>query len=338
MNNQNEALAQKAKQLLEMIKSSKSVLLHCHPSPDADSVGSALAMKIAIEQLGHEATVIKGDSEFPLAFKHFPKANEIVMKSFWEIDPAQYDLFIILDSDLRGVSRNKYIEKLPDTMKVVNIDHHRTNPGSGVLNIIDSSYPACAELVYDLFHLMGISISPEIAINLFMGIFTDTGGFKYEGVTKRTFVAGGELFAIYPKMHEVVKIMENSKSIHDLDFLGLGFSCLEEAFDSKVLLSVIPYSKILEKKIPEGSITAGFISSQIRMVAGYLFSVSMIEVKPGQVRISLRSSDSQKYDMADLAKEFGGGGHRAAAGIVMDTDIVTAKERLLSKAKELFNL
>lgn len=323
---------------MNAIKNSKSVLLHCHPSPDADSVGSALAMKYAIEQLGHKATVIKGDSEFPLAFAHFPGADQILMKSYWQIKPEDYDLIIIVDSDLRGVSREPYIEKLPESMKVINIDHHRTNTGSGGIDLIDYSYPACAQLLFDLFQEMGIKIDQNIAINLYMGIFTDTGGFKYQGVTEKTYTIGGQLFSIYPEMSRVIQKMENSNSIHDLDFLGLGFSCLEKALDDKVLLSVIPYSKIVEKQIPERSIKAAFISSQIRTVQGFVFSVSLIEAKPNQVRISIRSSDSSKYDVANLAKSLGGGGHPAASGIVMSCHIDEAKKLLLDKAKELFNL
>lgn len=329
---------EKAGPILEQIKKAKSILLHCHPSPDADSVGSALAMKFAIEQLGGKATVIKGDSQFPKAFAHFPGADQILMKSYWEIDPNEYDLMVIVDSDLRGVSREPYIEKLPEKMQVINIDHHRTNEGSGNINLVDYTYPACAELIYDLFKEIGIKIDENIAINLYMGIFTDTGGFKFEGVTQRTYLAGGELFAIYPKMSQVIQKMENSNSIHDLDFLGLGFSCLEQALENRVLLSIIPYSKIQEKQIPEVSTKASFISSQIRTVEGFAFSASLIEAKPNQVRVSIRSSDSKKYDVASLAKALGGGGHPAAAGTVMSCHIDEAKKLLINKAKELFNL
>ncbi len=327
-----------AGQILAEIKKAKSILLHCHPSPDPDSVGSALAMKFAIEQLGGKATIIKGDSQFPKAFEHFPGADSILMKSYWEIDPSEYDLMIIQDADLRGVSREPYIDKLPENMMVINIDHHRTNKGDGKINLIDPSYPACAELLYDLFKSMGIAITQEIAINLYVGIYTDTGGFKYEGVTQRTYIAGGELFSIYPDMSKVIQKMENSNSIHDLDFLGLGFSCLEQVLDNKVLLSVIPYSKIMEKQIPEGSIKAGLISAQIRTVEGFIFSASLIEAKPNQVRVSIRSSDSKKYDVAKLAQSLGGGGHPAASGISMVCHIDEAKKLLVQKAKELFNL
>src|SRR3989344_3205155 len=84
--------------ILSHIEKANSILLHCHPSPDPDSVGSVLAMKCALEQMGKKATVIKGDSDIPQAFMHFPGADTIVKKNFGEVDLKNFDLFIILDS------------------------------------------------------------------------------------------------------------------------------------------------------------------------------------------------------------------------------------------------
>ncbi len=330
-------IQEKALQILEAIKSSNSVLLHCHPSPDPDCVGSALAMKHVVEQLGKKVTVIKGDSEIPQAFMHFPGATDILMKSYWEINQDDYDLFIIVDSGLSGVSRNPVPTDRPK-MKIVNIDHHRTNKGDGDINIVDPSYPAVAELIYDILTCMEITITEVIAINLFMGIFSDTGGFKYSGISPRTFQTAGDLISIYPEMDKVVAKMENSKTLHDLDFLGLAISSTEEILDGKAFVSVLPNSKIVEKKIPAICISAGVVSSMLRTVGGYLFSCAMVEAEPNQIRMSFRSSDGAKYDVSKLAAIFGGGGHKAAAGAVLNMSIEEAKSLVETKAKELYNL
>src|SRR3954463_13074656 len=91
-------IQEKAPVILAEIEKASSILLHCHPSPDPDSVGSALAMKFALEQLGKKVTVIRGDSEIPQAFMHFPGAGDIQSKSFGEVDLKNFDLFIIQDS------------------------------------------------------------------------------------------------------------------------------------------------------------------------------------------------------------------------------------------------
>jgi nanoRNase/pAp phosphatase (c-di-AMP/oligoRNAs hydrolase) len=82
-----------APKVLEYINNSKSILLHCHPSPDPDSVGSVLAMKFVLESLNKKVTVIKGDSDIPEAFSHFPGFSDIVQKNYFEINKQDFDLF-----------------------------------------------------------------------------------------------------------------------------------------------------------------------------------------------------------------------------------------------------
>lgn len=334
MNNQ---IKEKATLILAEIKKAKSVLLHCHPSPDPDSVGSALAMKFAVEQLGVKATVIKGDSDIPEAFMHFPGAKDILMKNYWEIDPNEYDLFIIVDSALSGVSRLKTITELPATMTVINIDHHKTNKGDGKINVIESNYPANAQLLYDLFIEMKIKITKEIATNLFVGIYSDTGGLKYEGVTPRTFEIATELIKINPTVNKIVDIMTSSNSLSDLDFQGLAFDQIK-TIDNKILMTSISRSLLDSKNIPEISLSAGLISSILKTVSGFALYVVLIEAKPKKIRLSFRTSDSDKYDVSRLAASLGGGGHKAAAGVVLDMSLEDAKTLVVSKIKELYNL
>jgi phosphoesterase RecJ-like protein len=223
-------------------------------------------------------------------------------------------------------------------MKIINIDHHRTTKGDGDINIVDPSYPAVAELIYDILTCMEIKITEQIAINLFMGIFSDTGGFKYSGISPRTFQTAGDLISIYPEMDKVVAKMETSNTLHNLDFLGLAISSTEEILGGKAFVSIVPNSKIVEKKIPAVCISAGVVSSMLRTVGGYLFSCAMVEAEPNQIRMSFRSSDATKYDVSKLAAIFGGGGHKAAAGAVLNMSIEEAKSLVETKAKELYNL
>ena len=185
-------IREKAPLILVEIKKAKSILLHCHPSPDPDSVGSALAMKFALESLGKKATVIRGDSEIPQAFMHFPGADQIVPKNFGEVDLKEFDLFISLDT--AAIDRISTLGKLefPASLFVIDIDHHRTNPGFGAINLIESSYPATAQILFDLFKEWGVPITADMAYNLFIGIYTDTGAFKYRETTVKTFAIAAE--------------------------------------------------------------------------------------------------------------------------------------------------
>lgn len=323
--------------ILAEIKKAKSILLHCHPSPDPDSVGSALAMKFAIEQLGRKVTVFAGDSEIPKEFMHFAGANDIIPKNFWDLDLSQYDLFIIQDSSLDGVSRIK-TAIIPGTIKVINIDHHRTNPGVGIISIVDPSYPATAQLLYDIFLEMKIKITPEIAGNLLIGIFTDTGGFKFRGTSTSTFHAAAELSSIEPEFAKIISIMENSSSLADIRFQGLALSSLYEFYDGKLILSIIPYSVLEANKIELINISAGFISSILRKINTADIVGVIIEAEPNKLRTSFRTRHSDSFDVSILASNIGGGGHKGAAGAVLNMTLEEGKNLVVEKVKELYNL
>lgn len=329
---------EKAPLILEEIKKAKSILLHCHPSPDPDSVGSALAMKFAVEQLGKKATVIKGDSEIPQAFMHFPGAKDIVMKNFHEIDASEFDLFLCLDT--AAVDRISIVAPItfPVSMKVVDIDHHPTNTGFGAINLVESSYPATAQILFDLFREWGIKITPAMAVNLFMGIYTDTGGFKFLNVTPSTFKAAGELVALCPDFSRFVADMENSNTVSDLHFKGLALSALEPILGGRVGIAAVSLDELKAKDIHDESVSAGMISSALRAVGEFDVVGALIEAEPRMVRASFRSKDADAFDVSLLAASFGGGGHRMAAGTLIPLSLTEAKQKVVEKMKELYNL
>ncbi len=324
--------------ILAEIKKADSILLHCHPSPDPDSVGSALAMKFALEQLGKKVTVIKGDSEIPKAFMHFPGADSIVRKNFFEVDLKDFDLFIAQDSgSIEMVSRIKPII-FPESLKVIVIDHHKTNTKYGSINLVDSTYPATGQLLFDVFNEWGITITPEIASNLFIGIYTDTGGFKYEGTGESTFKTAGELVGIIPNFNRLIAQMENSNTPKLLAYEGLALSSIETFLDGKVAISSVSCKELQDKGIPKSETGAGFISSIMRSVGSWNIVCAVIESEPGKVKLSFRTNDASKFDVSKIAVAFGGGGHKAAAGGISNLPIEEVKKQVVEKIKELYNL
>jgi phosphoesterase RecJ-like protein len=295
-------------------------------------------MKLALEGMGKKATVIKGDSDMPQAFMHFPGAQDIVMKNFFEIDLKEFDLFIVQDSSkAEMISKIKPIE-FPASMKVIVIDHHNSNTGYGAINLIESSYPATAQVLFDLFLEWEVAIGPEIAANLFMGIYTDTGGFKYTGTTSRTFDIAGRLASIVPEFPQLISKMENSITITDLVFQGLALSSIELLCSGRLALSIVPFSQIKERNIPDDNISAGMISSILRRVGTFDIVGACIETEPNLIKFSFRSKDGNVYDVSKLAVALSGGGHKAAAGAEIKMPLDEAKHLVVAKAKELYNL
>ncbi|MDB5238859.1 MAG: phosphoesterase RecJ protein [Candidatus Parcubacteria bacterium] len=335
-------IREKAPLILSEIQKAKSILLHCHPSPDPDSVGSALAMRFAIEQLGErgsgKVTIIAGDSAIPQAFMHFPGAADIVAKNFFELDLSGFDLFIVQDSSkAEMVSKLKPIE-FPEHLKIIVIDHHNSNSGYGAINLVEPSYPATAQVLFDLFWEWKIKITPEIAANLFMGIYTDTGGFKYTGTTSRTFMIASALAAKAPDFPQLISAMENSITLQDLAFQGLALSSIESLFAGRFALSVVPFAKMQEKNIEDENASAGMISSILRRIGSFDIVGACIETEPNVIKFSFRSKDGNAYDVSKLAVALGGGGHKAAAGTTLNMPLEEAKKAVVAKAKELYNL
>jgi bifunctional oligoribonuclease and PAP phosphatase NrnA len=330
-------LKELAPTILEKIKSSNHILLHCHPSPDPDSLGSVLGMKFALESIGKKVTAIKGDSEIPVAFSHFPGFNTVSPKNFGEVDLRDIDLFIALDSGSTDmISRIKPVVFPPELFVIV-IDHHISNTKYGQINLVDASYPATAQMVADLLSEWGISITHDIAINLFMGMYTDTGGFKYSSTTADTLQTASLMARSAPDFHKAVFDMENSDSPGGIAFQGLAFSSVELALDDHLAISAVNNASLVKYAISE-PILMGNISNSLKSVIGWDVGVSIVEVEPGNIKMSLRTKDPDKYDLSVVAKKLGGGGHKAAAGaFIKGISIEEAKKKVIEAVAQCAN-
>ena len=322
--------------ILAEVKKAKHILLHCHPSPDPDSVGSVLAMKFALEQLGKKVTAIQGDSEIPRAFMHFPGAGEIVKKNFFEIDISEFDLFIILDSGSPNMVSKKNSVSFPLPIRSIVIDHHASNEGYGDINLIDTSSPATAFILYNLFNDWNIKIDHPIAINLIIGMYTDTGGFKYPPTDHRVLSAAAELAKIAPDYTKFLFVLENSNEKEFIYFQALALSSIKTFLDGNLVISSVS-KKELDKNGIKAENTRG-ITNLLKSAIGWNLSASLVEIEPEKIKISFGTRDSEKYDVSKLAVELGGGGHKAAAGAVLNMPLEQAIEKVVSTAKIMYNL
>ncbi len=332
-------IREKAPLILEEIKKAKSILLHCHPSPDPDSVGSSLAMKFALEGMGKKATVIAGDSKIPPEFMHFPGAREIVPQNIFETDLSQFDLFIVLDTGSFDRISGIAPVVIPQHLTVINIDHHASNPGFGAIDLVVTTYPAACQILYDLFSCWDVPLTPDIATDLFIGIYTDTGGFRYRATTVRTFEVASKLISIAPDFTTVISIMENSSTPETLKFRGLALNSIETFLGDHLALSLVSNADLVKNGISETEASTSTISPLLIRVAKWDIGGAMCELRPGVIKTSFRSKDIERFDVSKLASALGGGGHKAAAAVVIkNMTLPEAKALVVAKAKELYNL
>lgn len=305
----------KSKIILGVIESAKKILLHLHVSPDMDSAGSALAMKGALELLGKEVVVIRGDNDLPVGAIALPGADKIILKSYSEIDLNEFDLFIIQDSGAIDRITTKGAVVFPEHLKTIVIDHHVSNSGFGQINLIDVEAPATAFILYKLFKDWNLTISHDTAVNLIIGMYFDTGGFRYSNTTSATLLACGELASIAPDYSTYLEQISNSWTIKHLEFSQLALNQMQIIGNkNKAIYSVISNDQMKGQNLTRGDTEMFSINASFLPIKEVKIGFTVFEKEPGITSISARSKDGQKYDVASWLQKIGGGGHKQAAG------------------------
>lgn len=318
-----------APKILKAVKEAKSVLLHCHPYADPDSIGSVLSMAKILKNMGIKVTPIMGDSEYPSNLLSLPNHDLFVPKNFTQIDLEEFDLFIILDSSSPNQITQLTEVIIPKNLKTVIIDHHVTNLKFGDINLVEDSCSSTCEVLYNLFKEWKVDVDKETAICLFVGIYSDTGGFKYQSTTADTLLAASELARINDGFPAVIFEMENNKNPQEIEFTGLALSSLKKYFSGKVVMAAVPFSDIEKYGISKENTQVG-IANILRSVVGWDIGINLVETEPNVVTINLRTRNSDIYDVSLVAKTVGkGGGHKAAAGTTIREPFEIAVQELL---------
>lgn len=325
-----------ASQIAQALYKSNKILLHCHPSPDPDSVGAALAFYHALKGWGKNPTVIWGDSDPPRALAHLPGFDLIQQQNFFQIDVNSFDTFIILDSsDTRQISQLGEVN-FPENLMTIVIDHHASNQGYGKINLIDPQAPATCQLVYDLFQKLDISINQEIAACLFLGIFSDSGGFRYERTTSHTFEIAAHLTAIHPDFIKDVFLLENSFEPERIKLEGLALSSVERYFNDQVAIAGVTFPQLQQQGIDKRHCEKIDIANRLVSVVNWQIGISFLEKEPGLISISMRTRDPERFDLSQLALALGGGGHKGAAGAKLQMSFDQAKQKLLDTIAQTY--
>ena len=171
-------------------------------------------------------------------------------------------------------------------------------------------------------------MTPGIATSLFTGIYTDTGGFKYDSTVPETLAIASELARIAPNFAKPLLTMENSNTREKLIFEGLALSDIRLECGGKLAIAVVSHKDLVSNNIGREDMSSHTISNMLKSVEGWDIGLCMIEVEPSVIKMSFRTRDSQKYDLSKVATALGGGGHRGAAGVHMHATIPEAIEKV----------
>jgi len=311
--------------ILKEIKKADTIVILTHETPDGDAIGSSLAMKLAITQLGKKADVII--PEHSRIFDFLPEANSIKEQS----EIKKYDLAIALDcADLKRLAGgNEYFE----TAKTkIQIDHHSINKMYADFNFVNPVAPACCEILVGMFEYFGIETTPEIGTCIITGIITDTGGFQYSGVTAETFEFAADLLRKGVNISDVYQKVLSTKTKANFELSRITASRMEFFANGKIAFTYMNLEDEKNVGAEEGD-HEGLVE-QGRNIEGVEVSVFLREKEGANgYKVSLRSKEY--VNVADVALMLGGGGHIRAAGCFIPGTVEEAKEKILDEIKKV---
>jgi phosphoesterase RecJ-like protein len=298
-------------------------LITFHARPDGDALGSALGLRLWLESRGCRAEVVSSHG-VPDPFGFLPSADRVLTSH--PVDLTDYTAVVLDTPDATRAAISR--DALDGARITVNIDHHPGNGQFGDVNVVDTSASSAALMVYELLP-NGPAMTPDIASALYVGVMTDTGGFRFGNTDARTLRAAADLVNTGAEPARLANLVYGEQPLGRLRLLGAVLSSTETALDGRVAISV------LTESMKAGT---GSTGEDIEGLAGYGRLVSGVEValllreEDDKVRVSLRSKGS--VDVNAVARRLGGGGHRSAAGVLLDGPLESARELLLAAVAE----
>jgi phosphoesterase RecJ-like protein len=294
-------------QILDIIAANTSFLVLTHYRPDGDAIGSQLALALLLKNLGKQVEAWN-DDPVPAKFRFLPHSDLIRQPP---ATPKTFDVVIAIDLSVWNRAGTG-TERIAGRKHFINIDHHVSNDKFADVNWIVTESPASGQIVYDLMKAGGFPITKDIAACLFAAISTDTGSFSYANTTAASLRAAAELVETGLNVGEISRHVYESYPRARLHLLQMALADLKLAEHNRVAYYWVT-NDMFQSSGAKREDTEGLID-YARSIEGVLIAVLFEELpEAGKIRISLRSKHP-KIDVNSIARHFGGGGHREAAG------------------------
>ena len=308
----------------DIIRANGSFLITSHERLDGDALGSELALCEMLANLGKKAVVYNQDRT-PQMYAFLPDAGVIVNR----LGPLEgFDAVFVLDcSEIERVGDEA--PRIAGIRQIVNIDHHISNDRYGHLTLTDPEASSTGEMVFRLLDAMGLEITKDMAVNLYTAILTDTGAFRYANTGPRTFAAAGRLLEKGADPAGIAQQVYETFPAVKIRLLARALTTLE--FDWEGRIAALTVSKsMLDEAGAEWEHTEGFVEYP-RSIEGVQVAAFLSEIGEGLYKVSLRSKG--RFNVEEVARKFGGGGHINAAACRIEGDAETVKKRLFEAIK-----
>lgn len=311
---------------VRFLRTYDDILLIAHVSPDGDTLGSNFALYGALLELGKHAQVVCEDP-VPAIYRFLPFSDQLIPPE--QARPAE----AVVCVDCADLSRTGRCEPLFRAAKAtLNIDHHGTNDRYAVSNYVQKA-GATGELIFNVIACLKIPLNKNIATCLYAAITTDTGNFSYSNTTPDTMRIAADILDTGIDLPFLNRSLFRTVPFHKLKLHALGVNKAQLYEYGRIGISTITLADIASCGATNED-TEGIIDS-IRDIDTVEVAALLRESEDGQIRVSLRGKTCA--DVSKIAVQFGGGGHRLAAGCTMQPPIEDAAEQILTLAKELLH-
>ncbi|HSB70797.1 MAG TPA: bifunctional oligoribonuclease/PAP phosphatase NrnA [Candidatus Methylomirabilis sp.] len=311
-------------QVVRALQAAPSVAVLAHVHPEEDAIGATLGACLALREAGKDAGSYNADP-LPPGLAFLPGAAELRR----EVPIGRpYACYLVLDTGSLERTGGLLADRPGDSV-LLNVDHHAGNTRFGEVNWVDAEASSAGEMVYQILRRGGFPVSKPVATNLFAAILTDTGSFHHGNSTPRALRVAADLVECGADPEEISHGLYGNRDPREWRLLSEALASLAVSPDGR--LAWIEVTLAAQARAGLGlEYTEGFIE-YVRILSGVRVALAFKEASPDQVKVSFRSRGS--LDVAALAGQLGGGGHRNAAGCTLAGTLAEVKARVLAAAQ-----
>ena len=301
-----------------------SFLITNHLRPDGDAHGSAAALCQGLRECGKTAYILPNPDStarfIPFVERYYPDPEEDFAPAYiLSVDTASLNMLC--------TAASAFADRID-----LAIDRHPSNTFYAKNTCVDGSMASCGEIIYDLLRCLPCGVSRDSAVPLYVALSTDTGCFAFANTTSNTLRVASELVDLGAPQAELNRILFRTKAKSRMRLEGEVFSGIDFYFEDRVAFITITRAMMDRCGVTENEMDD--IAAIPGSVEGVEVGITIRELEAGGCKVSVRSGPH--FDSNALCGRFGGGGHKMAAGLSMDTDVDNMKRLLLEALGETF--
>ena len=290
-----------------------------HESPDGDTLGSAATLCLGLRSLGKTAFVLENPET--------PKDLKMLCQGLTVEAPAENATLVSVDvaAPHMLVKNPNLGQKLPE----LRIDHHEKSTSFTPFELVDATCASCAEIIYDLLVELGVELTREMAVPLYVGLSTDTGCFRFANTNAHTYTTAAACAATGADLQPITQLLFDTVSLDKLRVQAWVTENTRFLAEGKAAICLIPEGIAQQLQVQQEEFSG--LSGFIRSIEGVCLAATLRE-EADKISISARAVPG--YDASAVCEKFGGGGHKGAGGASTTLSLQEAEEKMVQAMLE----